>query len=873
MGDSERGTVYLLDTSYFIFRAYHALPPLNTSSGLPTNAVHGVATMLEKLIREKRPRWIGACFDTARATFRRELYPPYKANRTEPEEDLRVQFPYVRRLVAALEIPVLDREGFEADDILATLAARYETEGFDVVLVTGDKDLMQCVTDRVSLYDPVKDLMIGREEVIEKFGVPPAEVAEVLGLMGDTSDNIPGVKGIGPKTASALVAHFHSVDELLERSAEIEGLAVRGAASVRKKIEDGADMARLCRDLARVRRDVPVSVEPKDLELGHLATDELEALARELEMGRLVARMRAAAEDAGAVEALPRDVTGAGTTAGPAPEEFADSLSGGEWTDLGELATGRLFVVGEKDEAGAWQVALSDGERRSRIRDGQTVAAAVAALVASGCHLVGHDLKALRRELAVEPGAAGLDLGVASYLCDPEAGDHSPADVARRFLAETLAQPLLAPARLDQIARAAGVLEAQLEGRDLAALYRELEHPLVSVLARIEAEGILLDLDTMASLSKDLETRMKVLVERVYEAAGGPFNILSPVQLREVLYQRLGLPTKGIKNTKTGLSTDGDALEILSPLHPLPALVLEYRGLAKLKSTYVDSLPKLVDPAGRVHTRLHQTVAATGRLSSSDPNLQNIPVRTEEGARIRSAFVARPGWKLVSADYNQIELRVLAHLADDETLIAAFRSGRDIHTATASEVLGVPIDEVTPAMRRSAKVVNYGIVYGMGATRLARELGIARSEADGYIKRYFEKYSKVQRFYQSMIETAREKGFVSTLFGRRRYLPDILSDHGGRRQQAERLATNTPIQGSAADIIKRAMVRLDEELGAAGHEAKLILQIHDELLVESPAAEVDAVSALLVRTMEGAAELRVPIVVDVGSGTNWAEAH
>ncbi len=880
-----KGTVYLLDTSFFIFRAFHALPPLTNSKGVPTNAVHGVSTMLEKLMRDRKPLLMGACFDTARATFRRELYPEYKANRLEPDEALRVQFPFVRRLVAALEIPVLDREGYEADDILATLAKRYEDEGYDVVIVTGDKDLMQCVTDHVTLYDPMRDQEIRREEVKEKFGVGPEAVADVLGLMGDSSDNIPGVRGVGPKTATALVAHFGGIEEMLARSEEIDGLPIRGAASVRKKIEDGAETARLCRRLAEVCRDVPIAVEPDDLRLGHLATEELTALAEELELHRLVSRMRTLAGDIGSAPYPKRDaepepgraaagspVPGAALepvlsapVPPPAAEDFARTVP--------ELQGDKVFVAARAEPGSPWAVALGDGHACARTSDPEAIRRALASLADRGAALVGHDLKSFVREFGAVPGRGGFDVGVASYLCDPEAGDHSREDLCRRFLGEVAAEPTDSPETLLQISRLADFLEAQLEVRELGDLYRTLEHPLVAILGRIEAHGVLLDRAALATMSNDLEQRMGELVERVYEAAGTRFNILSPVQLREILYEKLGLPSKGIKKTKTGLSTDSDALESLAGQHPLPALVLEYRAMAKLKSTYVDALPRLADEGGRIHTRLNQTVAATGRLSSSDPNLQNIPVRTEEGAKIRAAFVAPPGARLVSADYNQIELRVLAHLSADENLIEAFASGRDIHTATSADMFDVPVEEVTPAMRREAKVVNYGIIYGMGSQRLSRELGIERAKAEEYIKRYFEKFPKVQRFYATQLDHAREKGFVVTLMGRRRYLPDITSDHGGRRQLAERVATNTPIQGSAADIIKKAMVDLDRALLDARMESKLVLQIHDELLLEAPADEVDEVSRLVVRVMEGAVRLLVPVVVDVGSGATWAEAH
>ncbi|MFN2426310.1 MAG: DNA polymerase I [Candidatus Binatia bacterium] len=890
------GTVYLLDTSFFIFRAYHALPPLTTSKGIPTGAVHGVSTMLEKLIRDRKPVLMGACFDTARATFRRDLYPAYKANRLEPDEDLRVQFPYVRRLIDALEIPVLDFNGYEADDILATLAKRYEDAGYEVVLVTGDKDLMQCVTDRTTIMDPMRDLVIGREQVREKFGVGPEAVAEVLGLMGDTSDNIPGVRGVGPKTASALIAHFGTVEELLARTAEIETLPIRGAASVRRKIEEGAEMARLCRRLAEVCRDVPIEVDPTRLQLGRLATEDLTALADELEMHRLVGRMATLAGDMGFAPHPVREEKPVPPTAGAAATRRPGATSGQQqefvmgtraatetapaaapdedFADIVAAFSGDRLLVASSEQPGAsWLVAIGDGCRVATAADRDAIVAAFLSLAGRSLSLVGHDLKALCREFGAVPGSVGFDLGVASYLCDPEAGDHSFEDVCRRFLGEEAAEPATGVGALAQVQKAAEILQAQLEGRELDSLYRKLEHPLIAILGSLEAHGVLLDREALAAMSVDLESRMSLLVEKVYEAAGSRFNILSPIQLRDVLFDKLALPSKGMKKTKTGLSTDSEALESLAALHPLPALVLEYRAMAKLKSTYVDSLPRLADEAGRVHTRLHQTVAATGRLSSSDPNLQNIPVRTEEGAKIRGAFIAAPGARLISADYNQIELRVLAHLSADENLIEAFRSGQDIHAATSADMFEVPLSEVTPSMRREAKVVNYGIIYGMGPQRLSRELGITRVKAEEYIKRYFEKFPRVQGFYSSMLEHARDKGYVATLMGRRRYLPDITSDHGGRRQLAERVATNTPIQGSAADIIKTAMVDLDAALRECELASRLVLQIHDELLLEAPVPEVEEVSRLVVRIMEGAVRLLVPVVVDVGSGVSWAEAH
>ncbi len=870
---NDQAPIYLLDISFFVFRAYHALPPLNTEAGVPTNAVHGVSTMVEKLLRAEKARFIGACFDSpARNTLRRERYPDYKANRLEPDEELRVQFPLVRRLVRAMTIPSLEVERYEADDILATLARRFAAQGRRVVLVTGDKDLMQCVDDHVSLYDPVRDQRVGREQVVEKFGVGPEGVADVLGLMGDSSDNIPGIKGVGPKTAMALIAHFGSIDAMYERLDEIETLGIRGAASVRRKIEDGREMALLCRDLATVFYDAPVEVALEDLELRSLVTPELSELATELEMTRVVERMRTLGRDLGLADAdtaaKPRPRV---STAGAAATVVTGAVAAGDWS---ELAGPRVYVAVAADRA-----ALGDGRRVALMVDREETARALRGLRARGVSLVGCDLKGVRRELGVDPGGEGLDLGLASYLIDPSAGDHGPADLCARFLGEepasvdAMADVAAAQAVLGQLGRLAEAIEPELAAREQKALYRELELPLLVILGDMEARGIALDVAALAGISTELEERMQALVGQIYEAAGQEFNILSPLQLRGILFDKLGLPSKGLKQTKTGPSTDSDSLEALADAHPLPRLVLDYRGLSKLKSTYVDALPRTVDDDGRIHTRLNQTVAATGRLSSSDPNLQNIPVRTEDGARIRACFVAGRGRRLVSADYNQIELRVLAHLCQDANLIDAFRRGLDIHTATYAEVFEVDPAEVSPAQRREAKVINYGIVYGMGAVRLSRELGISRPRAAGYIERYFERYPGVGAFYESKLAEARTHGYVSTMFGRRRYLPDITSDHGGLRQAAERVATNTPIQGSAADIIKRAMVALDRALRSRELATTLILQIHDELLLEAPTGEVDEARELVREVMEGAAELDVPILVDVGVGHNWAEAH
>jgi len=686
------------------------------------------------------------------------------------------------------------------------------------------------------------------------------------------------VPGVGPKTASALIQHFGSLESVLERTDEIDRVPIRGAARVREKILAHADDARLSKRLATACLDVPVAKTAEDMRFTSLHTPELLSLAEELEMGRLAARIRSVVEGGGPAQQVPTppETPPSATTgeqismfpAGAKPESFS--------ADWRAMAGGEIMFVLAAEPGSPGLLALAKGDARCLITDEAEIATAVRELAAAGTSFSGNEVKALCRRYGVEPGPDTLDVGVASYLYDASIGEHGYAAVSERFLGEPPAGSRDLPGActaLAQIVRLVPILRSALDEREQFGLYRSIELPLIGVLAAIEARGMLLDVDLLGRLSAEFEGRMTGLVGRIYEAAGCEFNVLSPIQLREVLFTKLALPLRGIKVTKTGPSTDSDSLEALAQHHPLPGLVLEYRGLAKLKSTYIDALPRLVDAQNRIHTRLNQTVTATGRLSSSDPNLQNIPIRSEDGARIRQAFIAAPGRVLISADYNQIELRVLAHLAHDEAFIAAFREGRDIHAATAAEVFQAPLDGVTPSMRRAAKVINFGIIYGMGPVRLSRELAITRSQATEYIERYFARYAGVRTFYEQMLEHARRHGFVSTLHGRRRYLPDIQSDHMGKRQLAERVATNTPIQGSAADIIKLAMVRLAAALRRDSLGAAMILQIHDELLVECPEGELNRALRVIRDAMEGAAQLVVPVVVDIGSGSNWAQAH
>ncbi|MBC8293250.1 MAG: DNA polymerase I [Proteobacteria bacterium] len=912
MTGKKESAVYLLDTSYFIFRSYHALPGLTTAEGLPTNAVHGVASMFEKLLRTRKPGWIVAAFDSGRKTFRNELYPDYKANRDEPDEELRVQFPLVERLAEAMGIRCVRRDNYEADDLLASMARHFSAQGHPVVIVTGDKDLMQCVGEGVTLYDAAKGVDVGEEQVMEKFGVPPGGVVDVLGLMGDSSDNIPGVRGVGPKTARVLMEHFGSMDEMYARLDEVKDLKLRGAASVHSKLEAGREAAELSRDLATVRDQLDVDFSLDDIRVVSPYRSELVELAEELEMSRMLSRFRDLTPGADAVDAARTDkdgptaavqtglFDGAGDSAAgdsAAGDSVAgdsvagDSAAGGSakansdvqspveesGIDWRELKGPELYFhikPGGEGEQSAGPCLLLGGEQGWALLQGrQELVDCLARAAQSGVELLGFDIKLLCREAGLEATPAGFDLGLASYLCDPGAGAHDRARVCPRWLDEEAVDEEDSAALLAQLERLAVELGGEVDSRGQRGIYDELEYPLVAVLASMEARGMLLDLDLLKSLSADFGSRMEGLVSSIYEASGEEFNILSPLQLREVLFEKLGLPTKGVKKTKTGFSTDSDTLVALSGSHPLPALVLEYRGLAKLKSTYVDALPRLVDKQGLVHTHLNQQVTATGRLSSSDPNLQNIPVRSQDGGRIRKAFIVPEGQLLVSADYNQIELRVLADLSGDPGLGGAFERGEDVHRATAAEIFEVAPDQVSKQMRREAKVINFGIVYGMGPVRLSRELDIPRTQASDFIKRYFQRYPAVQGFFDEMLEQARATGYVATRLGRRRYLHDIDSDHGGRRQAAERVATNTPIQGGAADIIKMAMVEVERRLGESGSGAMMLLQVHDELLLQCAVEDEPELAEMLRSAMQSVAELSVPVLVDVGSGRSWAEAH
>ncbi len=867
-----RGRLFLIDASGYVYRAFHALPALNTSRGLPTNATLGFANMVAKLLRSGGERdYLAVVFDAPGQTFRDTLYAEYKENRTPMPDDLRPQIPYIRKLVTALRLPVIEETGVEADDVIGTLATRAEAADLDTVIVTADKDMMQLVTERTTLYDDVRNRRIGIPEVRDRFGVDPERVADVLGLMGDTIDNIPGVTGIGQKTASALVQGLGPVEAILERLDEIEKCGVRGAKKIRETLVAEADVARLSKDLATIRRDVPVAVDWEQLRWHGPDVSALRPLLMELEFMALLREL--APTGPAATAEVERREAGSPSEVGAAVATLAK-----------EGAVAVLAVLDSPRAGSAGLTAIVIGGAAGppvvlTTPEAPETLAAIAPLVGDfAVAKLGDDLKSLRVALARRRiGLAGpaMDFGLASYCLNPSQPVHDAATLAHLLLGEPAVpggDPVDAACRAARVAHALRpVVEERLARVEMQKLYRELEMPLAEVLADMELAGVALDTGALAAMSAEFGSALERVIAEIYALAGGEFNIGSPVQLREVLFDRLKLSTKNVKRTKTGLSTDVDVLTKLAAEHPLPAKILEYRQLAKLKSTYVDALPALLDPTtGRIHTSFNQTVAATGRLSSSDPNLQNIPIRTEEGRRIRAAFVAAPGCRLVSADYSQIELRVLAHLANDAALIDAFTRGDDVHARTATDVFGA----LPPAEgRRLAKVINYGIVYGMGPARAARELGVSLKEAETYIRDYFARYAGVRTYLDATVADARACGYVTTVLGRRRYLPELGARDPGVRQFAERAATNTPIQGSAADLIKLAMLAVRRRLQDAGSSAHMLLQVHDELVFEVPEAEVDGVCRLVRESMEGVWSLKVPLRVDVRSGANWSEAH
>lgn len=893
------GPVFLIDGQSYIYRAFYAVRGLTNSEGLPTNAIFGVVNMLHRIHDEHAPSHLGMVLDAPGKNFRHRAYPEYKANRASMPEELRAQIPHIKAVVGAYRIPILELAGYEADDIIATLATRWERAGAEVVIVSGDKDLMQVVSDRVTMLDTMQDKRIGPAEVHAKFGVEPGRVVEVQALMGDPTDNIPGVPGVGEKTAIKLIAEWNDLDGVLENGAAIKG-------KLGERVREHADLARLSKTLATLDRDVPLPVSVDDLAVTEPDRGRLRELFGTFEFRRLLDALDAEGAPSGTSEEEAPAAAPAGryetvrTPAQLAVVVQAVRAAGTfcldtETTALEAIDAELVGVALAVEEERAWYVPVAHPADDAPQLDRETALEAIRDLLADdSLTLVGQNLKYDLTVLAnygVRSANRLTDTMLASYLLNP-AQRHNLDALAHEHLGYAMlsysavtddAEKNFADVAVAEATRYAGEdaditlrlarrLLPRLEDEGMAALFSEVETPLIPVLVEMERTGIRVDPAVLAGLSDEFGGKLHRLEEEIHALAGESFNIASPKQLQHILFDKLELPP--VKKTKTGPSTDQSVLERLADKHPLPEKILSYRGFAKLRSTYVDALSKLIRAdTGRVHTSFNQSVAATGRLSSTNPNLQNIPIRTEEGRRIRTAFVPEPGWTLLSADYSQIELRLLAHISRDPVLTEAFRTGQDVHARTAAEIFDTEMDAVTSEQRREAKTINFGIIYGMGAQRLARTLRIPFKTAQEYIAQYFARYQGIKAYMDEVVASAREYGYVTTLRGRRRYVPDLHSKSSQLLSAAERVAINTPIQGTAADIIKLAMLAIAARLRVSGLRARMLLQVHDELLFEVPEDETDRVGALVRESMEQVMPLEVPLRVDVGSGRNWAEAH
>jgi DNA polymerase-1 len=874
----------LIDAANCLYRAFFALPPLRSSSGEPTNAVLGFVNMLNKVIREEAPDHVAVVFDARGKSFRHEFFPEYKANRDAQPEDLSAQMPRVHELVDAYRIPVLEVPGVEADDVIATLVAEAPDDA-QIAIVSTDKDLMQLVGEGVVLVDTMKDRRLDAAAVEQRFGVPPEKVLDTRALVGDPSDNIPGVKGIGEKGAAKLISAWGNLETLLTHAGDVK------AKRAREALQEHAEVARLSKRLATLKRDVELPLGLEDLRPGEPDVPRLRELFADLGFTRLLdqlegggegeagARAASAAEPASVV----RDAEALGRLAAAADAGAPATLVLVESTRSDPAATPRPFALG-----------LAAGSEAALVPVDESLREALADLL--GGAWAARDSHRMQRVLGdweLAPASPVFDAEIAAFLIDPAAQRtttalaqaHLGAPVrafeelvgrgARATPVENLPEADLAAWAAEEARALAGLqprLAEALERDGLAELFEGVELPLAGVLARMERTGVRVDEAFLGELSQTYTAELARIEAEIHALAGEPFLVSSPKQLQRILFEKLKLPS--VKKTKTGFSTDEGVLEQLAAQHELPARILAHRRLAKLKNTYVDALPPLVNPeTGRIHPSFHQTGAATGRLSCTNPNLQNIPIRTEEGIRIREAFVPAEGCVLVSADYSQVELRILAHFSGDESLIDAFAHGEDVHRRTAAEVAGVDPDAVTPDQRARAKAINFGIIYGSTAFGIANQLGIASADAQETIDTYFQRYRGVRRFLDETVERAREEGYVRTLLGRRRYLPDLRSRNRVLRQAAERMAVNTVIQGTAADLIKKAMVEVEQAFGDEGLVARMILQVHDELVVEAPRAEAERVGRLLGDRMQGVYALEVPLMVDVGLGQTWREAH
>jgi DNA polymerase-1 len=851
--------LFLIDSYGFIFRAYHArarsaAPPMRTTTGLSTEAVYIFNNMLRKLAKEYHPEYIAAVFESLGPTLRSQEYVDYKANRTETPPDLMDQIPFIRRILDAMRIPVLQFAGFEADDVIGALARRAETAGCEVVIVSSDKDMLQLVTERVSMLNPAKDdAWYDPAKVKEFMGVAPSQVADLLALMGDSIDNIPGAPGIGEKGAIALIDRFGSVEAALARAPEVE------KKTYRESLLNNVERVQLSKRLATIETNIPLEFEIQAVRWPGPDVAELKQVYRELEFHSLL-------RDLGPLEdSRPKDYR-ALTTAEAVDAWLAETGRPARvGLALARRAEGELELgsVGLSVEPGTGvSVPLSLLDRLKPWLEDRGIPKVVCDVNSATLQL---------EELGIAPEGFDHDVMLYGFLLD---ADPSGCSLAEQALRRSDLKLAAAPeAQADYTLELFHDLAPAIDARKLRWLYDEVELPLARVLARMERTGIRIDSQELRRLSGLLEAQIAELTAEIHELAGKQFNIASPQQLGRVLFEELKLPAPVKYGKGKTISTAADVLEELAPTYEIAGKALRYRELCKLKGTYVDALPELISPrTGRLHTTFNQTGAATGRLSSSNPNLQNIPIRTELGREIRAAFIPREGWRLLVADYSQIELRLLAHMSKDRLLVEAFRNGEDIHTRTAAEVLGIPPLMVTPEARRSAKAVNFGIVYGISPFGLAQQLGIPQSEAATYIQNYFERYAGVRRFIDETVAEVRRTSVTRTLFGRERPIPDINSRNPNARGFAERTAVNSPLQGTAADLIKLAMVRIDRALRESNCRSAMLLQVHDELVFEAPPEEVADVSAMVKREMENVHRLEVPLLVEVGPGPNWRDA-
>jgi len=902
----DRPPFILVDGSSYLYRAFHAMPSLTRSDGQHTGAIYGVVNMLRRLLREYDPHYMAVVFDAPGKTFRDDLYDRYKANRPPMPDDLGSQIPLLLEVVAAMGLPVVQQPGVEADDVIGTLATQAAEQGMATLISTGDKDLAQLVDEHITLVNTMTDTLLDGDGVLEKFGVHASQIVDYLTLIGDSSDNIPGVPKVGPKTAVKWLHEYGSFDEITAHADEIKG-------KVGENLRGSLKQLPLSRQLVTIRRDVPLSAKPQELQRRPPDTGALVALYRQLEFKSWLSELLQTAAagtqvtvaDSGAVAAqasYETVLTGAALRAWLARLENAALIAIDLETDSLDYIEANIIGVSFTDTAGeaAYVPLAHDYEGAPEQLPRQQVLEVLTPLLQGEIPAkTGHNLKFDMNVLArydIHLAGVRYDSMLESYVLDSAASRHDLDSLSLKYLGhrtihfEDVAgkgkqQLTFNQVTLDKAAPyAAEDADVALRLHEalwprlaavpaLEKVFTDIELPLLPVLSRMERCGVCVDAGMLRQQSRQLAARMQTVQDEVWQLAGEEFNLGSPKQIQAILFDKLGLPVTS-KTPKGQPSTAERVLQELALDYPLPALILEHRGLSKLKSTYTDRLPEQINPrTGRVHTSYHQAVAATGRLSSSNPNLQNIPIRSEEGRRIRKAFIAPEGYRLLSADYSQIELRIMAHLSGDAGLLQAFAAGEDVHRATAAEVFGVTPDKVSGDQRRSAKAINFGLIYGMSAFGLARQLGIDRGQAQQYIERYFSRYPGVQRFMDDMRQAARDQGYVETVFGRRLYIPDIRASNAQRRQYAERSAINAPMQGTAADIIKFAMLDIDRYLETTGQDARMIMQVHDELVLEVADNLVDEMVTAITGRMAGVVELKVPLVVDAGVGANWQEAH